>query len=82
MLQFKDGGSVSAKEIKLALDQNAADAEHQDEFSMSYEFGGRTWQVMLWAKDFEEAEEKLRALKNTGVLFGRIIKKVPLDPTD
>ena len=40
------------------------------EFIIDYEFDGNQWSFSIFAKDREEANAKLRQLKQTALLFG------------
>lgn len=69
--------------LQSALDSAYAQAEsrhaQQQEFSVSYQYQDREFQCHIWANDWADAEAKCAALRETAIVFGQVLKKIPLD---
>lgn len=52
----------------------SANACHK--FTAAYRFDGRTWQIEIWAATREEAEMKLRAMRETAKIDGRVFGEI------
>lgn len=46
------------------------------EFGAEYEYESRTYTIRLWAKDWNDAEDRLRAITSSGKIYGQICDEV------
>ena len=81
-IEVKKGEFIPHRAINEALDQNAAESEHQSHFSVNFDFDGHQWEVDIWARDWDEAERELQALKQTGRVTGEIMGSIPYRSSD
>ena len=49
----------------------------EKKFALEYDFNGSKWAVDLFANFWEEAEQKITALKETIILIGEIHEEIP-----
>jgi hypothetical protein len=49
-----------------------ADGHEYYKFAISYEFHGRQWGLEIWARSFDEATQRLNALRFAARLDGQI----------
>ena len=66
--------------------RNGPDAEFrkQDDFGrpmflygLSYEMDGSEWAMEVWAYSQEDAENRVRAMRDSLTLFGQIYRRIP-----
>jgi len=76
-IEVKTDGLIPCRAINEALDKNAAEVEHQNQYAVTFDFDGHQWDVDIWAKDWDEAERKCNALRETARVIGEIGGKIP-----
>jgi hypothetical protein len=76
-IEVKKGDYIPYRAINEALDRAAAEIEHQSKFSITFEFDGHQWEVEIWARDWDEAERKCNALRETARVTGEIVESIP-----
>lgn len=48
-------------------------------FRVEYKYNGGTHGFVLKAEDFEDANAKLGAVRETGIVAGEIVRRIPID---
>jgi hypothetical protein len=81
-IEVKKDDFVPYRAINEALDRSAAEIEHQNKYIVTFEFDGGQWDVDIWAKDWEEAERKCNALRETAKVIGEVGGKIPYKNQD
>jgi len=47
-------------------------------FAIDYRHGGHSFTLTLWAYSWEDADERLKAIRATGAVVGKIVSVTPL----
>ena len=41
-------------------------------YELTYEYNNKTWGIRLWAENHDKAEERLKAIRDSGKILGKI----------